>query len=394
MSHSTPRLNAIMNADTPPPSPLNDVNDDVVSEDPNLTLINETNNPDMKTTPPTPKDESRGGIDVVSGVNSGFISEVISSSNSSSSNNTNNTNNTNNNTINTTPHITHKQHTQHTNTHNTWVTCLSSTPNQEYTNPSTSSYHGIGLGVAYSRSKALSTLTNKQSQLIDTYANSTNNMSTQLLKYSKQMEATNDAIITTNPTVHHKPNNNSDSDSESKPSTAAAPPPPPPLCVTFSHSLSSFAKQAQFLSITLRSSVARPMLADADHHLSACNDAYARYSELRKACTRTRQAAVKARQKYVKNVKEAEQLVLDVLRLKGEVEEKRRKKAENGSASGPEADAGGDPSPPPATPTPTPPMRPPTRTSSTCPRPPSLQEPSDSSTPPSPPSAPPRPTTA
>lgn len=109
------------------------------------------------------------------------------------------------------------------------------------------------------------------------------------------MEATNDAIIATNPTVHHKPNNNSDSDSESKPTTAA--PQPPPLCVTFSHSLSSFAKQAQFLSITLRSSVARPMLADADHHLSACNDAYARYSELRKACTRTRQAAVKARQK-------------------------------------------------------------------------------------------------
>ena len=36
-----------------------------------------------------------------------------------------------------------------------------------------------------------------------------------------------------------------------------------------------------------------------------------------------------------------------MLRLKGEVEEKRRKKAENGSASGPEADAGGDPSPPP-----------------------------------------------
>ena len=100
MSHSTPRLNAIMNADTPPPSPLNDVNDDVVSGGSNddirivtNDIINETN--DMKTTP-TPKDESRGGIDVVSGVNPGVVSGDTT----------------------TPPHTTHT-HTTHTHTTHT-----------------------------------------------------------------------------------------------------------------------------------------------------------------------------------------------------------------------------------------------------------------------------------
>lgn len=84
----------------------------------------------------------------------------------------------------------------------------------------------------------------------------------------------------------------------------------------------SFAKQLQGLAICLRGSVARPLHSTMASLGDTAPSIYQRYAATRVSCSTARQAALSARQKYVKAVKDAEAAIRDLreAKLNGEAQ--------------------------------------------------------------------------
>jgi len=78
----------------------------------------------------------------------------------------------------------------------------------------------------------------------------------------------------------------------------------------------SFAKQLQGLAICVRGSVARPLHSTMASLGDTAPSIYQRYAATRVSCATARQAALRARMKYVKAVKEAEAAIRDLRQAK------------------------------------------------------------------------------
>ena len=92
----------------------------------------------------------------------------------------------------------------------------------------------------------------------------------------------------------------------------------------------SFAKQLQGLAICIRGSVARPLHSTMASLGETVPSIYQRYAATRVSCATARQAALRARVKYVKAVREAEAAIRDLREAK---EMGGAAPSENGSAS-------------------------------------------------------------
>ena len=113
----------------------------------------------------------------------------------------------------------------------------------------------------------------------------------------------------------------------------STPPPPPPLCNLFQQSLVSFAKQNRFVSITLKSNVARPISADSSAYEATCTERNTRYVEARRRCVKVRASLLKDKSKYHKKVEETESLFSEVMKAYQDVEARKERSKRTFSAS-------------------------------------------------------------
>ncbi|GMH87157.1 hypothetical protein TrST_g6221 [Triparma strigata] len=176
-----------------------------------------------------------------------------------------------------------------------WSKYLATDPSPLTTPSLETSYHGLGLSVAHSRSKALTTCGKSRSDLLDHLSSETSSLSTKILKSSSVLSKSLSQIM----------------DQQSYNLTTLT---PDPLLLQFSNSLTSFSKQNQFLSITVRSSCVRPLHTESISHGVNSEKAYEEYQKARKACQRARHVALKAKVKYNKCCEEAQTGINDVVK--------------------------------------------------------------------------------
>lgn len=176
-----------------------------------------------------------------------------------------------------------------------WSKYLATEPSPLTTPSLETSYHGLGLSVAHSRSKALTTCGKSRSDLLDHLSSETSSLSTKILKSSSVLSKSLSQIM----------------DQQSYNLTTLT---PDPLLLQFSNSLTSFSKQNQFLSITVRSSCVRPLHTESISHGVNSEKAYEEYQKARKACQRARHVALKAKVKYNKCCEEAQAGINEVVK--------------------------------------------------------------------------------
>ena len=102
-----------------------------------------------------------------------------------------------------------------------------------------------------------------------------------------------------------------------------SPPPAIPLYHQFLASLTSYAKQTQFSSISVKGNVARPLAAHAALFNADTNNATADYTSTRTACRTARLAVIKSRKKYKSQLKDVLSLYADIVKTSAEIDEKQ-----------------------------------------------------------------------